>query len=205
MPTIDDDALAEFIAGAIATLHAQSRVGLSRAKAALSALRGAAGKTMIDAPEAWDHTLEGMPEHLLGDGDEPSRAEEAAYTALTLYAVHQQSRPDSVNARGVSLGAAARKLALVTGTSRQNPEPPRRFTSIVTAESRDTLNHHLRGLIQQLRAHGIGLDYAMLAVDLARLGDDRRHNLDARLRWTRDFHSPASATKKSRTARTKTN
>ena len=46
--------------------------------------------------------------------------------------------------------------------------------------------HHARGLITQLRSHGIPLDYGMFTEDLVYLqtrGADR-----VRLRWGRDFY-----------------
>ena len=120
-------------------------------------------------------------------GDTPSVWEQAAHDALALFAVHQQSQPRLIHEKGVGLGAATRRLANPSDAEEFESPVLRRFTSIVAAQDRATAIHHLRGLIQQLRAEGIGLDYGMLARDLASLGTKGDRNV--RLRWSRELYT----------------
>lgn len=152
------------------------------AMAALAKLRRGVGKDVGAVPELWPYILDGLP----GDdgGDNPTRAERAVYTALTLYAVHQQSRQRAMHVPGTSLGAAVRRLRT------QAPSEAavrRRFEALGTAEDFSEVVHHARGLITQLRGADIPLDYGAFADDLLRL-QDRRFANQVRLRWGRDFY-----------------
>lgn len=118
--------------------------------------------------------------------DEPSSAERAAHAALTLFAVHQQSRRDrAMHQSGYSLGRSLRLLGKNVGEGGRDAVR-RRFTALATAETPDEALHHARGLIQQLRAANIPLDYAQFARDLywlQRGGGDR-----VRRTWGLDFY-----------------
>jgi CRISPR system Cascade subunit CasB len=154
-------------------------------------LRAAVARPPADAYDVAEITA--VPPHLLGypAGTEPAdrftETERAKHTALTLYAVHQQSRREHPMHRdGPSVGEAVSLLAKAKATS--NPEPiRRRFIALGTATSYDELVHHLRGLIRLLRDANIGLDYGLLADDLAQQqrpgGPDR-----IRSTWGRDYY-----------------
>ena len=59
----------------------------------------------------WGALLADMPEQLQGSNG-PSKAEWAVYTALTLFALHQQGEAGvSMNQPGRTLGGAVRQLA----------------------------------------------------------------------------------------------
>ena len=58
-------------------------------RAALAELRRGVGKKPGDIPQLWGYFLQDMPEEFFGN-KEPSKAEWAIYTALTLFALHQQ-------------------------------------------------------------------------------------------------------------------
>jgi CRISPR system Cascade subunit CasB len=78
-------------------------------------------------------------------------------------------------------------------TGPTNPDPAqvkairRRFDALVTASSFSEVQHHLRGLITQLRSAEIALDYGRLAQDLADLQRPERVQ-GVRIRWARDYH-----------------
>lgn len=156
-------------------------------KATLAKLRRRVGQPLAADLELWGLVFDGFPESELGRGDLPSPAEEAAYAAMTLFAVHQQSKFEPMHVSGVGLGAAVRGLASPDGAEGESHPPPHRFTALATADTfADTL-HHARGLVQQLRAASIGVDYGRLAEDLAALQDlDRADSV--RLSWAREFH-----------------
>jgi CRISPR system Cascade subunit CasB len=159
----------------------------SAARATLANLRRGIGKAPGSKPEIWDITLNGLPEELLGRGGVPSRGEWAVHTALTLYALHQQGKDlkkECVNRDGASLGAAVRGLV-----KREEDELriKRRFDAAATADSLEEFSHHLRGLIQLLKAGDISLDYPTLTKDLYWFQyPDARDSV--RLRWGQEFY-----------------
>lgn len=179
--------LVGFVTGRVNALYERAAAGDSSAKGALAKLRRSVGQKLETQPEVWADVLNGMPAEILGAGDTPSVWEQAAHDALALFAVHQQSQPRLIHEKGVGLGAATRRLANPSNAEEFESPVLRRFTSIVAAQDRATAIHHLRGLIQQLRAEGIGLDYGMLARDLASLGTKGDRNV--RLRWSRELYT----------------
>lgn len=177
----------EFVGGRIAFLLVDSPAS----KAALAKLRRGAGKSIIESTESWEFVLDGIPEDLQGrdgpQGFEPSDAEIAIHTALTLFAVHQQGNSSPVSLKGTSFAGAMRELALSRDS---NPDGiKRRFDAIITASGIDELAHHARGVVQLMGSDGQrAFDYPQFARDLYLL-----QNPDWRggviLRWGQDFYS----------------
>lgn len=160
----------------------------SATKASLAKLRRGAGKEPGSLPELFSETLFGMPEALAGTGPEPSRGEWAIHIALTLFALHQQGKDiktKPMHQTGQRLGSAMRILA-------RKPEDEsrvkRRFDQVLTADSPEELAHHLRGLVQLLKAADIPLDYASLATDLYFMQVQTARD-GVRLRWGRDYYA----------------
>lgn len=162
-----------------------------RVKAELANLRRGVGHAPGDLPELWGVLFDGFPEALMSRSGEPTRAEWAASTALTLYAVHQQGRKlteRSMDARGASLGRSVRRLA---HSEDDLERVRRRFNAFATAGDRVECAHHLRGLVHLLRAEGIPLDYPELARDLYWFQtEDGAQRV--RLRWGQDFYRRAT-------------
>lgn len=163
----------------------------SPATATLARLRRGVGKEPGDLPELWEITFDGLPNPAGEPDRDPERTvdspllrlERAVYTALTLYAVHQQSKSARMHqAGGNGLGAAVRLLAWRTNENAVR----RRFEALGTADSLAEAVNHARGLITQLRGEEIPLDYGRLADDLQRL-QDRRYAPAVRRRWGRDY------------------
>lgn len=159
----------------------------SAARAAMARLRRGIGHTPGELPELWGEFLLDMPEEFLGHGAVVSREEWTIYTALTLFAFHQQSKPrdsEPMHKQGISLGEAARRLIKDENEDRERVS--RRFYPVATASDMAELSHHLRGLVSLLRSEGIALDYAKLAKDLYFFqipsAADR-----VKLRWGEDF------------------
>lgn len=130
-------------------------------------------------------TISGLYPETRGLPDEPTDAEHAAYAALTLFALHQQSHRDgSMHQADYSFGRSARLLGRRSGA---RDAVRARFTAVATATSWDETLHHSRGLVQQFRAHSVPLDYGRFARDLYFLqspeGAER-----VRLAWGRDFY-----------------
>lgn len=159
--------------------------------AALARIRRGVGKPIHAVPDLWglegtDRLYTDIPDHR---EDERLRAENAVHIALTLWAVHQQSRRDSPMhvAGGPQLGRAIR--ALMPGDEVDEPLR-RRFVRIGTATSLETLAQRLRDVVLTLRQHAQAMDYAALAQQLYRwqLPDARA---EVRRDWGRNFHARA--------------
>lgn len=168
----------------------------SAAKATAAKLRRALTRPAGSVPEVWEITLGGLPESLVGHSDDPTAAEQAAHTALCLFAIHQQSQGTRMHQPEWGLGRSLRVLHRELGGADDLDSGPliRRFNALSTADSRDEMLWHLRGLITQLRAKGTPLDYGRLARDLYRYSVPEYRD-SVRLRWGRDFYTyrPESA------------
>jgi CRISPR system Cascade subunit CasB len=176
--------LAAFVNARVHGLQERYRANDAYAVGALARLRRAVSSAPGDDVTVWAELFEDFPPGLMGRDGQASRAERAAYAALTLYAVHQQSQPNPMHRSGGSMGSAARRLGAVLG----NEEAVlRRFHALGTATSFEESLHHARGLVTQLRGAQIPLDYGRLAVDLHRLQiADRAPGV--RLAWGRDYY-----------------
>ena len=74
--------------GKLDWLLKQASEGVCRAT--LAQLRRGVGRTPGEIPDLWGILLQDMPEDMQGHGSTASYQEIAIYTALTLFAVHQQ-------------------------------------------------------------------------------------------------------------------
>jgi CRISPR system Cascade subunit CasB len=189
-PAVDDPpsarptgTLGRFVAGRVMAWQRDYIQRRPQALATLARLRRGIGKDVGALPELWQYTLDGLPGPVPRDDAPPSWTEQAAYTALTLFALHQQSRREEMHRTGQSLGTAVR---LLQSRAASGEAVRRRFEALGTAESFSEVVHHARGLITQLRGEAIPLDYAMLAEDLFRLQTSAAGRV--RLQWGRDFH-----------------
>lgn len=149
----------------------------------LANLRHGIGKVPGELPELWGILFDRLPEELCGTGT-PSPAEWAVYTAMTLYAMHQQGNEECVHTENISIGGAAAEL------SHNDDDIVRllnRMRLIATAVSPEDLSYHLRGLIQLLKGESIKLDYAKLAEELFLFRFPETANR-IRIQWGRDFY-----------------
>lgn len=164
-------------------LQARYRRNEARARGELAALRKGVNRPPGELPEIWELTSVHVPDYA---GDALTWEETAVHTAMTLYAVHQQSRTDPMFAPGKGLGHAARSL--IGPPDDENPSARARFNALVTSTTVAELRHHLRGFVSLLRARGIALDHAMLADDIVgfqRPGGAKK----VRLNWARQYYS----------------
>lgn len=162
-------------------MQAKSNTGV------LAELRRGIGKKPGELPQLWGYFLESMPENFYGD-KEPSRAEWAIYTVLTLYALHQQGKSletDVMYQEGQTFGKA---VANLVHNENDKERVIRRFNTIATAASIEETVHYLRGMIQLLRNENIGLDYPALAGNIF-LYQFPEFSSQVRLKWGQDFYS----------------
>lgn len=162
-------------------------------KAALANLRRGIGKAPGELPELWGIIFRDMPETLMSQYGEPTPAEWAIYTAMTMFALHQQGTAEPVHTEKISLGKAYGKLRKEQSDDEEE-RLLRRLNQVVTASDMPELSHYLRGVIQLLRADGIGLDYAQLASDLY-LYQSPQTRLRVQLKWGQDFYHQSNQEK----------
>lgn len=184
--------LSQYVDGVVQELqHSYIYGDKRRGSAALAVLRRAIGSEPGADAAVWAYTLAGLPQQYVGRTDEPSPAERAVHTAITLYAIHQQSKTKPMHQSGSSLGWAmcrlggARSVAAQPDASRA---VKRRFDALMTAVTFSEMAYHARGLIGQLRTAEIPLDYGTFAEDLKQLQNVRTAD-GVRLRWGRDYSS----------------
>ncbi|MGO2654407.1 MAG: type I-E CRISPR-associated protein Cse2/CasB [Pseudoclavibacter sp.] len=156
----------------------------SQATATLARLRHNVGKPIGADPSILTWTIADLPQRRPADGEQPTDRELAAHTALTLFALHQQSNHDT-SAHRLST-SFARACALLRAGSANAKGIERRFAAIQTSTDWDETVRHARGLIQLLKSGRQPLDYAHFAEDLVTLRDPDRAT-GVRLRWGRDF------------------
>lgn len=158
----------------------------NQCRAELAELRHGIGHAPGELPAIWGAFLTDLPEEFYRNDGNASPGEWAVYTALTMFALHQQGhdfRSEWMNEDGMKFGASVRKLA------KDEDELKRiraRFNKIATASDLPELNHHLRGVINLLSGNGIKLDYADLAVDLYNYSYAEGRT-KVRLKWGQDF------------------
>jgi len=159
----------------------------SEVRATLARLRRGVGKAPGSMPALWGVTMDGMPEELVSNSESPTYGEWATHTALTLYALHQQGKDikgQGMHMEGAALGASLRKLIK---DDADEVRVKRRFDAAATSEDLGEISHHMRGLVQLLKAQGIPLDYPALAEDLYRFQTPEARD-SVRLKWGRDFY-----------------
>lgn len=157
--------LGEHAAKVIGKLQARFIKDRPDAIAALAELRRAIG----EEPGATGvHEACWLPDELLESeyvpANEPSHSERALHTAVTLWALHQQSRHKrGMHVDGTSFAAAIQRLSTV---SPSEETVHNRFAALGTSTTYGELGHHARSVVVQLREADIGFDYGLLADDL---------------------------------------
>lgn len=163
---------------------------VSGRKAALANLRRGVGHKPGELPELWGEFLSQMPEEMYGFSG-PSQAENAVYTSLTLFALHQQGHElpgDPMYREDIKLGTAVARLIIgETDAESAFDRVRRRFNMAATASDITEFTHHLRGLVQLMRVKGIPLDYAGLAGDIF-LYQNAELRSGIRLRWGQELY-----------------
>lgn len=163
-------------------------------KAVLAKLRRGVGRTPGALPELWGEILMDWERYFPDDGeyvkDVPTYKEWAVYTALTMFALHQQGhdpKKHPMHEKGACLGMAVRRLVKDQDDQDDIDRVWRRFSRLATVDDMFGTVHYLRNLIQMLRNESIGLDYADLAIDLYRyqFGGESADNV--RMKWGRNF------------------
>ena len=170
----------------------QAEADLSSGKAMLANLRRGVGREPGELPQLFGILLADMPEDFWSKSGTATKEEWVCYTALTLYALHQQgydAKSQHMHTdEGVSLGKAMYKLAAsYDGDPNAEQRVVQKMRILATSADVKELSHHLRGIVQLLKANGISLNYKRLSGDLYEMQfpDGKRKVC---LRWGQDFY-----------------
>jgi CRISPR system Cascade subunit CasB len=167
-----------------------------RAVAALARLRRGAGKEIQQVPDLWgliDTSLLHTPVKEGGPSpreEDLTRAEDAVHVAVTLWALHQQSRRTGMHQRHrtetpAGLGGAVRRL-MPAGDIDETIL--KRLVRAGHAPDLPALAVRLREIVLLLRREDIALDYALLAEQLYRWQQPGGRDT-VRRAWARSFHA----------------
>lgn len=170
----------------------QAEADLGSGKAMLANLRRGVGREPGELPQLFGILLDDMPEKFWSKSGAVTKEEWVCYTALTLYALHQQgydtgSQPMHTD-ENMSLGKAMYKLASsYDGDANGEQRIVQKLRVLATSVNQRELAHHLRGIVQLLKSNGICLNYKRLAGDLYEMqfSEGRRKVC---LRWGQDFY-----------------
>ena len=166
---------------------------LKESRAVMARLRRGVGKDMGELPDLLGFVL---PDETISDyGDTERKIEKAMYTAITLYAMHQQGIDSCVSSglqdgddavsNSNSFGHMIRKLVLRKPGDAEAVQ--RRFNKVLSAKDMTELSVHARSLIKLCKREKLTLDYPGFAFDLYRVQteESRRNVL---LSWGRDYY-----------------
>lgn len=167
-------------------------------KAYLAKLRKGIGHSPGEVPELMGILLIDMPEEFISEGKGVSKEEWACYTALTLFAMHQQGNdvkknPMNIDQKGVSIvkrtsiGTAMRNYVLREEDSNTMDRMAFRLQALGTSKDMKELSYHMKSIIQLLKTEEIPLNYPRLAVDVYEYQFQERQ-ADVRLKWGQDFY-----------------
>lgn len=181
------DKVCDYVDRKLKYLHSKADTGPGRSM--LAKIRRGIGRQPGELPELWGLIFDKIPEELLGSGA-ASYSEWAIYTALTLYALHQQGydlEKENMHKENISLGEAAANLVKIEGDDSEE-RIAKRLNLVVTATSPRDLAYYLRSVIQLLSANSIALDYALLAKQLYEMNFEEASQR-VKINWGRKFYS----------------
>lgn len=169
----------------------------SSTKALLANMRNSADKDISNNVDALAYVFSNLS---YGEDDrygELSYMEQAIFTAIQMYAIHQQSNVESVLKFGNEDENESREKkkkykanigdALATLRSDESESIDKRFNAMITATNFNKLSYHLRQMIKILKSKSEAkVDYAKLAEDLYWFMIGRKE--EVRLSWARSYY-----------------
>ncbi|AZA12561.1 type I-E CRISPR-associated protein Cse2/CasB [Corynebacterium choanae] len=177
----------------VSQLQAELLANSSTARAKLANMRRSQSLVELQ-PTVANIAFAGIPEQLVGVRDELNFAERSIVAAINLYARHQQSQVQPMHVADIRFGQAVHTLAVRSNLSDFETGPlVRRFNTAVTSQSMNELMWHCKGLISQMRAEQVPLDYGLLAADFYRFHFESGQQ-QVRLAWSRDMYARALPT-----------
>ena len=169
----------------------------SSTKALLANMRNSADKDISNNVDALAYVFSNLSYGEDDRGGELSYMEQAIFTAIQMYAIHQQSNVESVLKFGNEDENESREKkkkykanigdALATLRSDESESIDKRFNAMITATNFNKLSYHLRQMIKILKSKSDAkVDYAKLAEDLYWFMMGRKE--EVRLSWARSYY-----------------
>ena len=167
----------------------------SSTKALLANMRNSADKDISNNVDALAYVFSNLSYGEDDRGGELSYMEQAIFTAIQMYAIHQQSNVESVLKFGSDDENESREEkykanigdALATLRSDESESIDKRFNAMITATNFNKLSYHLRQMIKILKSKSDAkVDYAKLAEDLYWFMMGRKE--EVRLSWARSYY-----------------
>lgn len=169
----------------------------SSTKALLANIRNSADKDISNNVDALAYVFSNLSYGEDDRGGELSYMEQAIFTAIQMYAIHQQSNVESVlkfgnddeNESGEKKNKYKANIgdALATLRSDESESIDKRFNAMITATNFNKLSYHLRQMIKILKSKSEAkVDYAKLAEDLYWFMIGRKE--EVRLSWARSYY-----------------
>lgn len=170
---------------------------MSATKAMLARLRNSIGRDISQTVGVWQEVFAEMPLEFLSPDGVVTKEESAVFTALQLYALHQQGSSASVNAhdleseenvenisnKWMNIGYSLSELR----TGEDAPSIDRRFNAMITSATFQEMAVHLRHLISIFKSKSSAkINYAKLAEDLFWFQNGKQEQI--RLRWGQSYY-----------------
>ncbi|MDO5649795.1 MAG: type I-E CRISPR-associated protein Cse2/CasB [Gallicola sp.] len=173
----------------------------SGTRATLANLRNSIGRGLSDTVDVWAEVFSEMPTEFLSRNGKVTEEENAIFSALQLYALHQQGSVESVHNPFVpeyenedqkkiinfpeDLGRSLNRLRREVEDSNSLD---RRFNTMITSKNFGEIIVHLRHLIKILKGKSsIKIDYVKLAEDLYWI--QKSTGEQTRLKWGQNYYS----------------
>lgn len=171
------------------TLQIVSNLDVTRdtadTKALLAQLRNSIVSKNSNYVRSLAYLVSYIPEEQLGSGEKLNNYEKAILVAVQMYALHQQSKSDSVltlDNKYYNLGDSLRMLR-----SEDSKSIDRRFNEMITARNFSQLQNQLRQFIKLLKARSDAkVNYAKLADDLYWFLRGSKDNV--KITWARSYY-----------------
>lgn len=155
----------------------------------LANIRNSINKDTAKNIDALAYVFQNLPEEFLGTKKDLNNYEKAIFTAIQMYALHQQSNVNSVLKLDYQNGDKRQNLgdALSTLRSPDSKSTDVRFNAMVTSSNFEELQNHLRQLIKILKAKSeVKVDYASLADDLYWFLLNKKDGV--KIKWARSYY-----------------
>ncbi|KXO14507.1 type I-E CRISPR-associated protein Cse2/CasB [Peptoniphilus sp. GNH] len=158
-------------------------------RALLANIRNSINKETSSNMDALTYVFQNIPEEFIGSRNELNDYEKSIFTALQMYALHQQANMNSVlkldyekDERRQNMGDALSYLR--TNDSKSTDA---RFNALVTSSNFKQLENHLRQMVKLLKAKSeVKVDYASLADDLYWFLKKEKDGI--KIKWARAYY-----------------
>lgn len=163
-------------------------------KALLAHLRHSIGKELSQTVEVWQYVFSQMPESFLSNSGIATKEENAIFTSLQLYALHQQGNDEPVcffsddeskdsKLQFQNMGFSLNQLRIQDDSKAID----KRFNAMITSGTFTEMSIHLRHLIHIFKNKSKSkINYAKLANDLFWFQNGKKEQI--RLQWGRDYY-----------------